>query len=214
MKKLFMCFTLIGALTLPAFASVTANVSFASDYIWRGMTQTGDDPAISGGFDYEADSGFYAGIWGSNVNFSSGAGSELDFYFGYALETDFGLGVDISYVDFMYPGDSALDFQELGVGLSYEGFGFGYYAGQDGAADYMDFSYELGAISLSYGDYDGVGSNFLVSYGFDCGEYYCSLAYSDFSNDGSYGETIGEDGLGLGDGMDEDALVFSVSASF
>ena len=50
--------------------------------------------------------------------------------------------------------------------------------------------------------------------GFDCGEYDCSLAYSDFSNDGSYGETIGEDGLGLGDGMDEDALVFSVSASF
>ena len=52
MKKLFLCFSLMGALTLPAFASVSANVGFATDYIWRGMTQTGDEPAISGGFDY------------------------------------------------------------------------------------------------------------------------------------------------------------------
>ena len=77
MKKLFLCFSLIGAFTLPSYASVSANVSFATDYIWRGMTQTGEEPAISGGFDYASDAGFYAGIWGSNVNFSDGAGSEL-----------------------------------------------------------------------------------------------------------------------------------------
>ena len=29
MKKLFLCFSLMGALTLPAFASVSANVGFA-----------------------------------------------------------------------------------------------------------------------------------------------------------------------------------------
>ena len=40
MKKIFLCFSFIGALTLPANASVSANVSFATDYIWRGMTQT------------------------------------------------------------------------------------------------------------------------------------------------------------------------------
>ena len=55
MKKLFLCFSLFGALTLPAFASVSANVGFATDYIWRGMTQTSGDPAISGGFDYASD---------------------------------------------------------------------------------------------------------------------------------------------------------------
>ena len=49
MKKIFLCFSFIGALTLPANASVSANVSFATDYIWRGMTQTGEEPAISGG---------------------------------------------------------------------------------------------------------------------------------------------------------------------
>ena len=201
MKKLFLFFSLIGAMSLPSFASVSANVSFATDYIWRGMTQTGEEPAISGGFDYAADGGFYAGIWGSNVNFSEGAGSELDVYFGYAFETESGIGIDISYVDFIYPGDTALDFQEIGIGLSYGDFGLGYYSGQDGAADYMDFSYALGDVTFSYGDYDTFGSNILISYGFGCGEYDCSFAYSDFSSDSE-------------DLMDEDALVFAVGASF
>ena len=201
MKKLFLFFSLIGAMSLPSFASVSANVSFATDYIWRGMTQTGEEPAISGGFDYAADGGFYAGIWGSNVNFSEGAGSELDVYFGYAFETESGIGIDISYVDFIYPGDTALDFQEIGIGLTYGDFGLGYYSGQDGAADYMDFSYALGDVTFSYGDYDTFGSNILISYGFGCGEYDCSFAYSDFSSDSE-------------DLMDEDALVFAVGASF
>ena len=200
MKKIFMCFSLLSALSFPAMAGISANVSFASDSIWRGMTQTSGDPAISGGFDFESDNGFYAGIWGSNVSFSEGAGSELDVYFGYALETEAGIGIDISYVDFTYPGDSGLDFQEIGIGLSYGDLGFGYYAGQDGAPDYMDVSYAFGDFSVSYGDYDTYGSNILLGYGFSCGDYDCGLAYSDFSGDE--------------DGMDEDALVFSVSASF
>ena len=207
MKKLLLCFSLMGALTLPAFASVSANVGFATDYIWRGMTQTGEEPAISGGFDYANDGGFYTGIWGSNVGFSEdssgdlGAGSELDFYFGYAFETEEGLGIDISYVDFMYPGATNLDFQEIGVALSYGDAGFGYYSGQDGAPDYMDVSYAIGDISFSYGDYDTYGTNILISYGFGCGSYDCSFAYSDFSSDSE-------------DLMDEDALVFAVGASF
>ena len=171
------------------------------------MTQTGGDPAISGGFDYANDGGFYVGIWGSNVGFSEdasgdlGAGSELDFYFGYSFETEAGLGIDISYVDFMYPGATSLDFQEIGVALSYGDFGVGYYSGQDGAPDYMDLSYSMGDFSVSYGDYDTYGTNYALGYGFACGEYDCGLTYSDFSSDSV-------------DLMDEDALVFSVSASF
>ena len=55
MKKLLLLITLI---SLPSYAAVSANVSFASDYIWRGMTQS-DGPAIQGGFDFEADGGCY-----------------------------------------------------------------------------------------------------------------------------------------------------------
>ena len=71
MKKLLLLLTMV---SLPTFASVSANVSIASDYIWRGMTQT-DGIAVSGGFDYAAEGGFYAGIWGSNVNFNDSTGS-------------------------------------------------------------------------------------------------------------------------------------------
>ena len=196
----FLTVLLTGFIAVPSFAGVSANVAFASDYIWRGMTQTGSDPALSGGFDFESESGFYAGIWGSNVSFSEGAGSELDTYFGYGFSLG-EVGVDVSYVDFGYPGDSGLDFQEIGVALSYGDFGVGYYSGQDGAPDYMDLSYSMGDFSVSYGDYDTYGTNFALGYGFACGEYDCGLTYSDFSSDSF-------------DLMDEDALVFSVSASF
>ena len=196
----FLTVLLTGFIAVPSSADVSANVAFASDYIWRGMTQTGSDPALSGGFDFESESGFYAGIWGSNVSFSEGAGSELDTYFGYGFSLG-EVGVDLSYVDFGYPGDSGLDFQEIGVALSYGDFGVGYYSGQDGAPDYMDLSYSMGDFSVSYGDYDTYGTNFALGYGFACGEYDCGLTYSDFTSDSV-------------DLMDEDALVFSVSASF
>ena len=77
MKKGMM--TLVMFLTLPLFADISANFSFTTNYVWRGMTQTMDDPGYSGGFDYTDDSGFYAGTWGSNVAFG-GAGLELDTY--------------------------------------------------------------------------------------------------------------------------------------
>ena len=195
MKKLFL---LVGILSLPTFASVSANVSFTSDYIWRGMTQS-DGPAIQGGFDYAAESGFYAGIWGSNVNFNDGAGSELDYYFGYGFEAG-AIGVDLGYVAFDYPDNTAgLDFEEIVIGLSYADFGLTFALGQDGAPDYTEVSYALGAFGFSYGEYDDYGDNFGISYGFTCGAYDCGFAYSDFSDTGY--------------GADEDAFVFSVSAS-
>ena len=192
MKKLFL---MLGIISLPTFAAVSANVSFTSDYIWRGMTQS-DAPAIQDGFDFAADNGFYAGIWGSNVNFNNGAGSELDYYFGYATEVG-SVGVDVGYISYEYI-DSTPDatFDETYLGLSFGDFGVSFAFGD---YDYTEVSYALGDVSFSYGDYDGYGSNFLISYGFSCGSYDCGLAYSDFSDDGY--------------GADEDALVFSVSAS-
>ncbi len=195
MKKLLL---LVSLISLPTFASVSANVSFASDYIWRGMTQT-DGPAISGGFDFEDESGFYAGIWGSNVNFNDGTGSELDYYFGYGFDLG-SLGVDLGYVAFDYPKNTTgLDFEEVVVGLSLGDLGLTFALGQSGAPDYTEISYALGALGFSYGEYDDYGDNIAISYGFSCGNYHCGLTYSDFE-DGGYG-------------ADEHSFVFSVSAS-
>jgi uncharacterized protein (TIGR02001 family) len=197
MKKLLIL--AVGIVSLPSFASVSANVSIASDYIWRGMTQT-DGPAIQGGFDFAAENGFYAGIWGSNVNFNdTGNGSEMDYYFGYGFEVD-GLGIDVGYVAFDYPDNTeGSDFEEVVIGLSYSDFGLTFALGQDIAPDYTEVSYGLGAFSFAYGEYDDYGDNIAISYGFTCGSYDCGLTYTDFSS--------------IEDGKDENAVVFSVSAS-
>ncbi len=47
MKKLFL---LMGMLAIPSFAAVSANVSFASDYVWRGMTQSDGTSRLADGF--------------------------------------------------------------------------------------------------------------------------------------------------------------------
>jgi uncharacterized protein (TIGR02001 family) len=188
----------VGLLSLPAFANVSANVTFSSDYIWRGMTQT-DGPAMSGGFDFESENGFYAGIWGSNVNFNDGAGSELDYYFGYGFEVG-NVGIDLGYVVFDYPqNNTGLDFEEIVIGLSMRDLGLTFALGQDSAPDYTEISYAFGDVGLSYGEYDDYGNNFGISYDFECGTYDCGIGYSDFSDNGY--------------GADEDALVFSISAS-
>ena len=188
----------VGLLSLPAFANVSANVTFSSDYIWRGMTQT-DGPAMSGGFDFESENGFYAGIWGSNVNFNDGAGSELDYYFGYGFEVG-NVGIDLGYVAFDYPqNNTGLDFEEIVIGLSMGDLGLTFALGQDSAPDYTEILYAFGDVGLSYGEYDDYGNNFGISYDFECGTYDCGIGYTDFSDNGY--------------GADEDALVFSISAS-
>jgi len=89
----------------------SANVSLASDYAYRGISQTDERPAVQGGFDFKHESGLYAGVWGSNVSWlrdaetasSSGNSLELDVYAGYS--TSLGpLGLDLGVLHYWYPG--------------------------------------------------------------------------------------------------------------
>ena len=184
--------------SVSSYAGVSANVSFTTDYIWRGMTQS-DGPAVQGGFDYEADSGFYAGFWGSNVNFNNGNGQELDYYAGYGFSLG-DVGVDVGYITYDYPdSDPDLKFEEIYLGFSIGDLGLTYASGQDEAPDYIEVSYGIGPVSISYGDYDEYGENTVISYGFACGSYECGISLYDFSD--------------AGYGADEDGVFFSISAS-
>ncbi|MBK1631971.1 hypothetical protein CKO31_14750 [Thiohalocapsa halophila] len=51
----------------------SANIGAVSNYIWRGVTQTGDQAAIQGGLDVAHESGFYAGTWASNIDWDEGS---------------------------------------------------------------------------------------------------------------------------------------------
>ena len=57
--------------------SFSANIGVVSNYIWRGVTQTGDQAAVQGGLDVAHESGFYAGTWASNIDWDEGSAEEV-----------------------------------------------------------------------------------------------------------------------------------------
>lgn len=115
---------MMAAATAGAEWRTSANVGFASEYVFRGVSQSDEEPALQGGFDFEHDAGLYAGLWGSSVDFNDGdeASIEADLYAGYAAEWR-GLGYDVGAIYYAYPGASSrldYDFFEVYGKLSYE----------------------------------------------------------------------------------------------
>lgn len=105
-----------------ALAGASANVGIASNYIWRGLTQTEDQAAVSGGLDYDFGNGFSVGTWASNVNFGTATtddtGYELDLYGGYGGKmgsTDYSVG----FIHYAYPAQDNIDFTEITAGLGF-----------------------------------------------------------------------------------------------
>ena len=103
-----------------AVAEISANIGATSNYVWRGVTQTSNDAAISGGLDYAHDSGLYAGTWASNVD----GGEEVDVYAGFGGEAG-GLGYDIGAIYYIYPSFPNTDFIEIAGSVSYGMFSGG-----------------------------------------------------------------------------------------
>lgn len=99
----------------------SGNINVSSDYVWRGISQTLGDPAVSIGIDLAQD-GFYVGAWASNVDFDNGTDVELDLYGGYGWEAA-GLSFDIGGIFYLYPdapevATGSQDFAEAYAGVS------------------------------------------------------------------------------------------------
>ncbi|MCW5550481.1 MAG: TorF family putative porin [Burkholderiales bacterium] len=117
-KKTIVASLVASALAVPAAASaadspheLTGNVTIASQYIFRGLTQTDKEPTLQGGFDYSHASGLYLGTWMSNVSwlrdfgaYTDGASLEMDFYGGFKGEFGSGFGYDVGLLQYYYPG--------------------------------------------------------------------------------------------------------------
>lgn len=108
-------FVVAASIASPTMAELTANVGATSNYIWRGVTQTADDAAVSGGIDYSNESGLYAGTWTSNVS----GGHEVDLYFGYAGQAG-DVEYDAGYIYYAYnkSGNADGDFGEINANAS------------------------------------------------------------------------------------------------
>lgn len=83
-----------------AHADVSASISGANMYLWRGQNLTPNGAQIAGSLDYAHASGFRAGIWASTET----GGHETDLYAGYGGAVG-GFTYDISYWKYWYPED-------------------------------------------------------------------------------------------------------------
>ncbi|MEZ5498584.1 MAG: TorF family putative porin [Steroidobacteraceae bacterium] len=61
-----------------ARAEVSSTFTLASDYDFRGITQSALDPALQASLDWSQESGFYASLWGSNVDFGTGTDIQVE----------------------------------------------------------------------------------------------------------------------------------------
>jgi uncharacterized protein (TIGR02001 family) len=97
-------------------ASSPWNLTLAatSDYVWRGLSQSEEDPAFQAGLTYTTPVGVYVGTWGSNVKFGDAGGWENDWYVGYNKDISDNFNLDVMYNYYSYPGDAINgDFGEL-----------------------------------------------------------------------------------------------------
>ena len=85
-------------------------VSIASDYVFRGISQTMGEPAFQGSVDVDYSNGVYASLWASNVDFvpdqepDDGARLELDLVLGVELDIGSQATLDLSVVRYLFPG--------------------------------------------------------------------------------------------------------------
>jgi uncharacterized protein (TIGR02001 family) len=101
--------------------SWSITVGGTSDYIFRGLSFTNEDPAAQGSIDFSYGI-FYAGAWASNIDNGSYEPWELDLYVG--MKPTLGpVTFDFAVIGYLYPADSAdLDYIELKAGASMEIF--------------------------------------------------------------------------------------------
>lgn len=120
MKKSLIALALVAAFAAPAFAeeaaapaehTFTGNFSLVSNYVFRGISQSQNKPALQGGFDYAHSSGLYAGVWGSNVawvketGYKNNSSMEVDIYAGYKGAITDDVAYDVGVLQYYYPGD-------------------------------------------------------------------------------------------------------------
>ena len=105
------------------FGKIAANVAFTSDYIFRGRTMTEHGPAIQGGLDWTHWSGFYLGVWGSNVRSTDGPATvELDFLGGYTYRFTRRLSVSLGVLHYAYFRGGEGNAWDIPLKLNYRSF--------------------------------------------------------------------------------------------
>jgi uncharacterized protein (TIGR02001 family) len=108
------------AFAMPAQAqdkklTLSATTVFTTDYIFRGVSNSDENPAVQPEFDAYYGI-FYAGMWGSNTALSDDD-VEIDYYVG--MTPKWGIATfDIAGLYYTFPGSTELDYFELKTGVT------------------------------------------------------------------------------------------------
>jgi uncharacterized protein (TIGR02001 family) len=165
-----------GAYAVETATSVSGNVTLATDYRFRGVSQLDRSPAIQGGLDVNWENGFYVGAWASNVSFSGGA-IEIDWYAGYAGSINDSTDFDLGVLYYSYPEDDAdpdLAYWEIYGSVTFRDVTFGLHYSPDYFAETDKFFYVYS--SYSYPLMDNLSLDMHVAWNlFDSDEAYAAF---------------------------------------
>ena len=158
--------------TLAEKPSFEGSLSLASDYVYRGISQTLGDPAVQPGLDVSwedlswGDLSFF--LWGANVDFGDDlAEHELDIGISWSRDLSDSVFLSLSVGHYVYFGDREADYSEFGAALEVGSLSFGLtyapeYFGTPVEASYFEVSYGLElprsfelTFHLGYSAFDG-----------------------------------------------------------
>jgi uncharacterized protein (TIGR02001 family) len=99
----------------------------ASDYVFRGVSQSDEQPSLQGGLDYAHSSGFFAGLFAAGIDYPENSFRpdpgriEVDAYVGYSRPAGRDFSWNIGLFHYEFPDSEAKDtnYQELGADLYY-----------------------------------------------------------------------------------------------
>ncbi|MGQ3674911.1 TorF family putative porin [Xanthobacter sp. TB0139] len=155
---------------------VSFGVTGASDYVFRGVSQTNGNAAIQGYAELSLFDWVYLGAWGSNVSFLGSGSAEVDLYAGVRHTWD-KLTLDAGFTGYTYPGsdaDTDLNYWEIYFKPSYQvtdwlNVGMHLYWTSDFAATNTDGTYLAGTAEValpSFGPGEAIGWHISGEYGY------------------------------------------------
>ena len=185
----------------------TWNAAVTSDYVFRGVSQTDENPALQLGADFSFGSGFYIGAWGSNVDFGADNDDiELDTYIGWNTDLSDVWNLDLMINRYNYFGAedyvSSIDYNEFLATAAYDetySFTFGYTndvfaSGEDGFYYAASGTWEVGngfslGAGVGYNVFDDATdvedyTDYSLSLSRDFGPVNASLGYYGTNDDG------------------------------
>jgi len=104
MKKRLLVATAFLTISTSAIADWSSTITLANDYLFNGVSQTDESPAIQGSIDWSGNSGWYAGGWASNVDFGDDTNIEADVYVGYYTAINDAVNLDAGIAHYTYRG--------------------------------------------------------------------------------------------------------------